>query len=67
MYLNKEYSKEQKKLIKRQMLSIYSGLLNSKLDEDEKKDTLKDLKNISLLDKAYIVMQRQVASHLIKK
>lgn len=67
LYLNKEYSKEQKKLIKRQMLSIYSGLLNSKLDEDEKKDTLKDLKNISLLDKAYIVMQRQVASHLIKK
>lgn len=67
LYLNKKYAKEQKKLIKRQMLSIYSGLLNSKLDEDEKKDTLKDLKNISLLDKAYIVMQRQVASHLIKK
>ncbi|MGB7365382.1 glycosyltransferase, partial [Carnobacterium jeotgali] len=31
MYLNKKYSKEQKKLIKRQMLSIYSGLLNSNL------------------------------------
>lgn len=67
MYLNKKYTKEQKKLIKRQMLSIYSGLLNSKLDKDEKKDTLKDLKTINMLDKAYLIMQRQVASHLIKK
>ena len=67
LYLNKKYTKEQKKLIKRQMLSIYSGLWNSKLDKDEKKDTMKVFKNISMLDKAYIIMQRQVASHLIKK
>lgn len=67
LYVNNEYSKEQKKLIKRQMLSIYSGLLNSKLDKDEKKDILEELKTINMLDKTYLTMQRQVASHLIKK
>ena len=67
LYLNNEYSKEQKKLIKRQMMSIYSGLLNSNLDKEEKKDTLEELKTINMLDKAYLTMQRQVASHLIKK
>lgn len=58
LYLKKEYSKEQKKLIKRQMISIYSGLQNSNISNNKKENALKKLKGITRLDKIYIFIQK---------
>ncbi|SIO20113.1 Glycosyltransferase involved in cell wall bisynthesis [Carnobacterium alterfunditum] len=58
MYLNKIYSKEQKKLIKRQILSIYSGLKNSNVNKIEKENKIKDLKGITITDKAYLSIKK---------
>jgi hypothetical protein len=58
MYLNEVYSKEQKKLIKRQMLSIYSGLNNSNINKIEKENKIKDLKGITITDKAYLSIKK---------
>lgn len=55
LYLNNEYSKEQKKLIKRQMISIYSGLKKSNSGRSEK------LKGITMLDKAYLFIQEAIS------
>lgn len=52
LYLNNAYSKEQKKLIKRQMISIYSGL--------KKNGTIKEIDNtnvISSKDKLYLLLK----------
>lgn len=59
LYLNKEYSKEQKKLIKRQMISIYSGLKNS---SSKKEEEIKKLKNINLMDKTYMCVHKLINS-----
>lgn len=58
LYLKKEYSKEQKKLIKRQMISIYSGLQNSNISNNKKENALKKLKGITRIDKIYIFIQK---------
>lgn len=55
LYVNNAYSKEQKKLIKRQMISIYSGLKKSTSDGSGK------LKGITILDKAYICIQKVIS------
>lgn len=58
LYLTNGYSKEQKKLIKRQMLSIYSGLKNININNNKKENSIKNLKGITLIDKAYIFIQK---------
>lgn len=58
LYLKSEYSKDQKKLIKRQMLSIYSGLNNSNINNNQKESSLKNLNGITLIDKGYIFIQK---------
>lgn len=58
LYLKSEYSKEQKKLIKRQMLSIYSGLKNSSIKKNKKEEIFKDLKGIGLMDKIYLYIKK---------
>lgn len=62
MYFQKDYSKEQKNLIKRQMLSIYSGLKKSKINEIEKVSFMKEIKGISIFDKIYLYVQGAVRS-----
>ena len=62
MYVQNSYSTEQKKLIKRQMLSIYSGLKKSEIKETEKASLMKELKGINTLDKTYLSVQRAVRS-----
>lgn len=62
MYVQTNYSKEQKKLIKRQMLSIYSGLKKSEIKETEKASFMKETKSINTLDKTYLSVQRAVRS-----
>ncbi|WP_414838655.1 glycosyltransferase [Carnobacterium sp. TMP28] len=54
-YKNKEYTKAQKKLIKRQLLSIYNGLKESKLAQNQ---SIHSFKTLSLLDKSYLNMQK---------
>ena len=54
-YKNKEYTKAQKKLIKRQLLSIYNGLKESKLAQNQ---TIHSFKTLSLLDKSYLNIQK---------
>ncbi|MEG0679281.1 MAG: capsule biosynthesis protein CapA, partial [Carnobacterium sp.] len=55
LYESNEYKKEQKKLVKRQMLSIYNGIQESKIEE---KTSVKELKSISLIDKGYLKLQK---------
>lgn len=57
MYVQNNYSKEQKKLIKRQMLSIYSGLKKSTLKESEKNSFVKEVKGVTIFDKMYLYLQ----------
>ncbi|SDQ14597.1 Glycosyltransferase involved in cell wall bisynthesis [Carnobacterium viridans] len=60
LYLKNEYSKEQKKLIKREMVSIYSGLMTSSIKKSEKKQGLKKIKGINLIDKGYIYIKKVI-------
>lgn len=60
LYLKSEYSKEQKKLIKREMISIYSGLITSSIKKSEKKQGLKKIKGINLMDKVYIYIKKVI-------
>lgn len=62
LYLKKKYSKEQKKLIKRQMISIYSGLKTSSIKKSKKEEVIKKLKGINLMDKAYIYITKIIHS-----
>ncbi|MCA9766821.1 MAG: glycosyltransferase [Carnobacterium sp.] len=50
-YKNKEYTKAQKKLIKRQVLSIYSGLKESKVVQNQ---SIHSFEILSILDKSYL-------------
>ncbi|WP_373472225.1 glycosyltransferase [Carnobacterium alterfunditum] len=61
MYLDKKYSKKQKKLVKRQMLSIYSGLKNSNVNKIEKENKIKKIKGITITDKAYLSIKKIIS------
>ncbi len=65
LYVNNAYSKEQKKLIKRQMISIYSGLKKSTSDGSGKNEKINNLKSINLMDRLYIYVHKTIS--LIKK
>lgn len=65
IYLSKEYSKKQKKLIKRQMISIYSGLKTNSIEKSEKEEMIKNFKSINLIDKTYMYVHKTIIS--IKK
>ncbi|MFL2120887.1 glycosyltransferase [Marinilactibacillus psychrotolerans] len=65
MYSSNQYSKEQKRLIKRQLISIYSGLKNSNLDKLKKEHEIKEIKSITGLDKFYIFFHK-IVSVIIK-
>ena len=62
MYFQNNYSNEQKKLIKRQMLSIYSGLKKNQITESEKASFMKEVKGVTIFDKMYLYSQRAVRS-----
>ncbi|WP_423188913.1 glycosyltransferase family 2 protein [Alkalibacterium sp. f15] len=51
------YSDQQKQLIKRQLLSIYNGLLKSDVNPERKKQ-LKKLESITLKDKLFVLAAR---------
>lgn len=53
LYLKSEYSKDQKKFVKRQMMSVYNGLLNADVPPQMKKD-LRDIKTLSVKDKLQV-------------
>lgn len=58
LYLNEIYSKEQKKLIKRQMLSIYSGLKKNDLIEVLNEKKINNFNAISHKDKFYLLLKK---------
>ncbi|WHZ31957.1 glycosyltransferase [Desemzia incerta] len=60
LYAQKRFTKEQKKLIKRQMLSIYSGVKNSSLLMAEKGPILKQMTAVTAIDKTYLKVQRAI-------
>lgn len=62
LYFKEEYPKKQKKLIKRQMISIYSGLKTSSIEKIKKKEAIKKLNGINLMDKTYIYINKIVDS-----
>lgn len=57
LYLKSEYSKDQKKLIKRQMLSIYSGLKKNQLNKGFNKKEINKNNVISTKDKLYLLLK----------
>lgn len=65
-YQDNAYSKEQKRLIKRQILSIYNGIRISKLDKKSKKKKLKEFENINGIDKSYLILQELLSKHKVK-
>ncbi|MBM6614271.1 glycosyltransferase [Desemzia sp. RIT804] len=65
LYFNDIYSNEQRKMIKRQMLSIYSGMGNSQIEKKLKEPSMKKLKGITKIDKLYLQLQKMI--HSIKK
>ncbi|MFL2100925.1 glycosyltransferase [Desemzia sp. FAM 23991] len=60
LYVKDEVIKEQKKLIKRQMLSIYSGVINIPLPAKEKEQVLKQMSAITITEKIYLKVQYAV-------
>lgn len=58
MLNNNHYTEKQKKFIKRQMISIYSGLNNSQINEKEKKKVLKKINSITFKDKLFLILQK---------
>lgn len=61
LYVNNEYSKEQNKLIKRQMISIYSGLKKSTSDGSKRYEEIKKLKSINLMDRLYMYVHKTIS------
>lgn len=57
LYLNKEYSKEQKKLIKRQMMSIYSGLKKNKSNQIFNSKEINKTNVITFIDRFYLLLK----------
>lgn len=66
-YQDNSYNKEQKRLIKRQLVSIYNGINASKLDKQKKKKGIREFKNINLIDKSYLILQKLWNKHKIKR
>lgn len=60
LYGKSHYTKEQQKLIKRQMLSIYAGMKNSPLPEAEKEPYLMQMKAITARDRIYLKAQQNM-------
>lgn len=60
LYVNNKFTREQKKLIKRQMLSIYSGVMNNLLPAKEKEQILKQMSAITATEKIYLKAQKVV-------
>ena len=58
LYQSDTYNKEQKKLIKRQMLSIYNGLKESQSEAVSKNNEMTQIKTITLKDKSYLMLQK---------
>lgn len=65
LYFNQTHSKEQRKMIKRQMLSIYSGMEKSPIEKKLKDTKLKNLTSISLSNKLYLQLQKVI--HSVRK
>lgn len=57
VYQSEAYNKEQKKLIKRQMLSIYNGMKENKLESASKNKRMAQIKTITWKDKSYLFLQ----------
>lgn len=58
LYQSDTYNKEQKKLIKRQMLSIYNGLKENQSEAVNKNNEMTQIKTITLKDKCYLMLQK---------
>lgn len=58
LYQSEAYNIEQKKLIKRQMLSIYNGMKENKLEPASKNKKMAQIKTISWKDKSYLSLQK---------
>ncbi|MFL2132961.1 glycosyltransferase [Desemzia sp. FAM 24101] len=58
MYFQNNYSKEQKKLIKRQMLSIYNGLKENPVGPASKNKKMAQIKTVTWKDKSYLTLQK---------
>ena len=58
LYQSEVYNKEQKKLIKRQMLSIYNGMKENKLEPESKNKKMAQIKTITWKDKSYLSLQK---------
>ncbi|QQP69593.1 glycosyltransferase [Carnobacterium sp. CS13] len=58
LYQSDTYNKEQKKLIKRQMLSIYNGLKENQSEAVSKNNEMTQIKTITLKDKSYLMLQK---------
>lgn len=60
-------TESQKKFIKRQMISIYSGLKNSQINENKKKKVLKKINSITIKDKLFLFLQKLVTQLKTKR
>lgn len=58
LYQSEVYNKEQKKLIKRQMLSIYNGMKENKLEPASKNKKMAQIKTVTWKDKSYLSLQK---------
>lgn len=58
MLKHNKYTEKQKKFIKRQMISIYSGLKNSRISENKKNKVLKKINSITIMDKLFLFLQK---------
>lgn len=47
------------------MLSIYSGLNNSNFNKIEKENRIKELKGITIIDKAYLSIKRIISKSFV--
>jgi len=53
LYLRNEYTDKQKKFVKRQMMSVYNGLLNADVSREMKKE-LREIQTLSMKDKLQV-------------
>lgn len=67
MMKSNKYTKSQKKFIKRQMISIYSGLKNSQISENKKKKVLKKINSITIKDKLFLFLQKLITQLKTKR
>lgn len=67
MIKNNNYTETQKKFIKRQMISIYSGLKNSRISDNKKKKVLKKINSITIKDKLFLFLKKLATQLKSKK